>query len=53
MVGVAVRRLPEMVGIGRGVPANSTNIHFESGTRLGKDPQAPKSQQQKPLLDWK
>jgi hypothetical protein len=52
-VGVAVHRLPGMVGIGGDVPANSTNIHFESVTKLGKDPQAPKLQQQKPLLDCK
>ena len=55
-VGVAVRRLPGMVGISRGVPAKGTNIHLsdsESLTRLGENPQAPKSQQQKPLLDYK
>lgn len=42
-VGVAVRRLPEMVGIGGDVPAKSINIHFESVSKLGKDRERPTS----------
>ena len=38
---MAVRRLPEMVGIGGDVPAKS--IHFESVTKLEKDRERPTS----------